>query len=262
MSVKNKKKPEYDVLKSHKVKSKVDVSSIDQDFIQKFLNESEMFYEGSQDSFDKINYDNKDSIYNSKRGDFNSIETKGNAIKLWLEENRGNLDESYVKDMTDAINSILGGGQETLSSIDDLRTNISKFDSQKEYEHWLEDIYNAENIDKADEEKIKQEINELNAQLSGIRADTPEFLGIDLYNPKWHKKKEQGAIQEEIARKNVYLKQVQDYKKRTELESKVGQDANGQYNEDFLLRLENEIERRKNGIMPLRNPRCYYSAVS
>lgn len=232
-------KSSYGVKERYDIKKQVGNVDINQEYIDSFIDEANIFLKGTEKSFGDVDYGSATSIYNSKRGEWDSIKDKGNAIKLWLENNRGSFDEESFKDVYDNISAVLSGGQGVVSSFGELKDYYSSFDSELDFKMNEDNI----NFDSLKEEDILKEIESLEKKYS----DSNKYMGN--YNNSDEKKQ----LKEELAYKKTLLERVRnrDIRKKYEAVGLSGTDSYDRafsstsgFNKDTLEEMESVLLKR------------------
>lgn len=229
----------YGVKERYDIKKQVGDVDINQEYIDSFIDEANIFLKGTEKSFGDVDYGSATSIYNSKRGEWDSIKDKGNAIKLWLEDNRGSFDEESFKAVYDNISSVLSGGQGVVSSFGEIKDYYSSFDSELDFKMNEDNI----NFDSLKEEDILKEIEALEKKYS----DSNKYMGN--YNNSDEKKQ----LKEELAYKKTLLERVRnrDIRKKYEAVGLSGTDSYDRafsstsgFNKDTLEEMESVLLKR------------------
>lgn len=242
MNEKKKKLNLYDWYSSKKAEGEKEVNK---DYIDKFLKESQTYFDKSTKSSENMGYGNAKSISRDTTMAYDSLKDKGYHIQDWLEKNKYSLDETTYKELYDSVNQIIKGGKDVRDSFSERQKSLlSTFKNELEYEM----AYEQYNIDNLKEEDLVKDIEDYEKQIKDINRHGEGSTWWDKMFVNYGKLDEVSELERKIAFKKQLIKEIQNKAILEQFESlRSGEDFEelSKYDEGFYEGLKAELQNRK-----------------
>lgn len=178
----------YSSLKSLYKKNKVDVSpksyadlkkerqdrsyySIDDNYINDFLNSSQNYFSSVKNDFDTMGYNNAQSIYDLNKSKLSRMADTSSAIRSYYNFNRNNIGEDNYNSMISYLDEFKRNSDSVLSG---MRNNInyySQWASEAEYNKALEESQKREKLQNTDINSLGREIVDIENHIKTLKND-------------------------------------------------------------------------------------------
>ena len=131
-----KEKSEYvgsNRLQQIKDKLKNEGFSLDNSYIESFINDANSFFDTVEKDYSGLGWGNASSVYNSRQSTWNDLDSRSRAISAWLEHNKDSLDSDAYKSLYDTIENIKSGATSTLDAFRQAKDYYAQWDTEDAY---------------------------------------------------------------------------------------------------------------------------------
>ena len=123
--------------KKYKYYETLDTSSVNDDYINTFITDTNNFFSGAEDTYKSIGWGNASSVYDSTNSTWQELQKRKDLVGAWLYKNKSRLTEDSYKALNDTLNSIDSGATSLLEGLGSAKDFYSQFDSEDAYNSYI-----------------------------------------------------------------------------------------------------------------------------
>ena len=116
---------------------------VDEDYIKSFINDAESFIGSAKTDYESIGWGNASSTYDTKYSTYSDLYSRGENIRVWLNANKGKLDEKTYKSLSESLASISSGTKSAMVSFEKTKKYYSQWETEEDYTNyqigWLDE---------------------------------------------------------------------------------------------------------------------------
>ena len=157
----------------------LDIDSVNQDYIDSFVSDTNNFFKSSEETYNGIDWYNASSVYDSTSNTLKDLKTRGDTIKAWLDKNKDRIKEEDYNNLYTTLNGINGSFDTVIGGFQQVKDFYSSFKNEDKYKDYLAGVQRQTELKNYDLTAGATEIAELESIYNSTK-DQLDSLNLEL----------------------------------------------------------------------------------
>lgn len=115
----------------------VDTSGVDDEFINRFLKDSNDFVSSAKKDHDSLKWGNAATVHDSRYKSWQDLNGRSETIRAWMHKNRGSIDPDAAKQLGSYLDGFYKNGLSVMGAFGDAKDYYSQWDSEDAYDTYV-----------------------------------------------------------------------------------------------------------------------------
>ena len=118
------------IRKRNKILETIAPDGVNEDFINTFISDANNFLGSAEEEYGKVAWGNASSVYDTRRDKWIELDAKTFAIRKWLDQNKGRMDEETYSNFSSTLDEINKGATSVVDSFKSASDFYSQFETE------------------------------------------------------------------------------------------------------------------------------------